>query len=614
MDFTTLEAKWTIARTNLAAIKKKQPAWQQGTTVPTLEFYLMDLQHYFAEFQSDPEHGLQLDALTNQLLEDLNVVMTAGNPWKNRRGHIVRAYWSPITHSPQPYSLYIPPDYNDAIQYPLVISLHGAYSNHFLNLRRVFGWNNQPDESDQEAKRCMPPLDDVPYIVLSPNGYGTMGYEGLAEDDIFRTLQEVQQDYNIDADRIYLTGLSMGGNGTWLLALRHPHLFAAIAPVCGYVDYSLAPENPNPTPDEQRFLELVNPIHLVENLQHIPIKIFHGAADEVVPVEHSRRMYQKLTQLGNAVEYTEYPEVGHAAWEPAYEEASIFDEFEPFKRQAAPPTIRFKTNSLRYNQAYWLRIDAYEAIYQMMEISASIQANRVTIQGQNIRSFSLKLDPALIDFGQPLRITFNDQIIFEGLPYPSVPNTPYLRFTKSRSHFVVTTEVPEKPALIRLGIPEFFATPQKYVVGQGSTREINDRYRQEAHYWAHHWRWESDIIWPILTDTRLDQLTCTTHNLLLFGRPRRHSLMAKIIAQLPVSLFQTQIKLGSTIWRGRKLALRILFPNPLAPAHYILWQAALDKSQIPVLRKEFTGQLEYVIFRDGEPIVNSHFDEYWQVK
>ena len=111
----------------------------------------------------------------------------------------------------------------------------GAYSNHRLNLRRVFGKGNLPGESDLEATRVFPPLGDVDFIVASPLAHGTMGYQGVPEQDVLDVLADVKRRFRIDEDRVYLTGLSMGGGGTLWLGLTRPGLWAAIAPVCASV-------------------------------------------------------------------------------------------------------------------------------------------------------------------------------------------------------------------------------------------------------------------------------------------------------------------------------------------------------------------------------------------
>lgn len=104
----------------------------------------------------------------------------------------------------------------------------------------------------------------------------------------------------IDSSRIYITGLSMGGYGTWYLLTKYPDLFAAAVPICGGGD-----------------------THQVENFKHVPIWNFHGTKDDAVPVESSRNMIQALKDAGGTPKYTEYKKVGHNSWVNAYSEAGL---------------------------------------------------------------------------------------------------------------------------------------------------------------------------------------------------------------------------------------------------------------------------------------------------
>ena len=153
---------------------------------------------------------------------------------------MVKAYRAEWDGTLQPYALYVPRDYKPGRPggWPLIVALHGALSDHRHNLRRVFGLDNRPRENDAEASRNELPLPDVPALVVSPFGRGElMGYDGLGGDDVMRVIADVRRAYDVDPERISLTGLSMGGGGTWQIGLRHPELFAALAPVCAVADY-----------------------------------------------------------------------------------------------------------------------------------------------------------------------------------------------------------------------------------------------------------------------------------------------------------------------------------------------------------------------------------------
>ena len=110
----------------------------------------------------------------------------------------------------------------------------------------------------------------------------------------------IQEKYPIDPDRVYVTGISMGGFATWEAMIRHPENFAASIPVCGGGDVTFA-----------------------DRIKHIPVWAFHGAEDPVVPVICSQSMIEKLEQVGGHPRYTEYPGVGHNSWDRAYAEPEL---------------------------------------------------------------------------------------------------------------------------------------------------------------------------------------------------------------------------------------------------------------------------------------------------
>lgn len=286
-------------------------------------------------------------------------------------GPQVLTFFSNVDDSDQPYALYVPRHFDPAKAYPLVVSLHGAGSNHRLNLRRVFGKSNQPGETDVEATRTFPEWRDVEYLVVSPLARGTMGYDGIAEKDVRDVLADVKKRFRVDDDRVYLTGLSMGGGGTLWLGLTRPDLWAAIAPVC-----PAAPEEAH---------------ELAGNALNLPVKLFQGASDPVVRPADSREWNKQLSTLGTRVEYVEYRGVGHESWEPAYKDGAIFNWFSEFRRDRYPDRVRFATRRHKYNKAYWIRVDELVP-GKLGTIDAKLAgANHVDVAATDIGVFTLLL-------------------------------------------------------------------------------------------------------------------------------------------------------------------------------------------------------------------------------
>jgi poly(3-hydroxybutyrate) depolymerase len=275
-------------------------------------------------------------------------VAKGDDPYRTATGEVVKAYRADWDGTLQPYALYVPRGYDGKskktsapVSWPLIVALHGAGSDHKHNLRRVFGLDNRPGETDAEASRNRLPLPDVPAFVVSPFGRGElMGYDGLGYDDVMRVIADVRRAYPIDPERITLTGASMGGGGTWAIGLRHPELFAALAPVCGFANFQRMVSPADAALYDLARLAALSPPAIAENAAHQQLFIFHGDKDPTVPVEDSRQMvarYEALGWLGKNVHYTEYPGVQHAAWIPAYKDAALLRMLAAIKRDPAAP-------------------------------------------------------------------------------------------------------------------------------------------------------------------------------------------------------------------------------------------------------------------------------------
>ncbi len=172
------------------------------------------------------------------------------------------------------YQIYVPPGYDAARPWPAVIFLHGRDECGTDGLKQV-------EVGLGPALRRAP--SQWPFVAILP----------------------VKADYRIDEDRLYLTGVSQGGNGTWAFAASRPDLFAAIAPICGYGD----------------------PSRFVGPLKGMPIWCFHGEADDIVPLEATARIVRALEAAGEAPRFTRYPGVGHISWDKAYQEEPLPEWF-----------------------------------------------------------------------------------------------------------------------------------------------------------------------------------------------------------------------------------------------------------------------------------------------
>jgi predicted esterase len=299
----------------------------RAQSLPSIERLVVDADARRAHV-TDPARDLGFVRRSYETARAYADVLLGGeDPYEYAHGAMIKAYRDEWDGTLQPYALAVPRDYDGRRAFPLVVALHGAGSDHRQMLRRVFGLDNRPDETDEEASRNELPLPEVPALVVAPYGRGErMGWDGLGERDVERVIAEVERAYKIDPARVSLTGLSMGGGGTWTIGLRHAGEFAALAPVCGVTDVRKWIKPEERSDYDEKALEAVSPLAFAENARHVRVFIFHGDADPTVPVSDSRRMAERfaaLGWLGKTVTYTEYAGVDHQAWTRAYAGAEL---------------------------------------------------------------------------------------------------------------------------------------------------------------------------------------------------------------------------------------------------------------------------------------------------
>lgn len=452
-----------------------------------------------------------------------SVLAATGYTQKLASGPQVLTFFSDADDTEQPYGLYLPKNYDAGKKYPLVMMLHGAGSNHRLALRRVFGKSNVNGETDVEATRYFPEWKDVDYIVASPYARGTMGYQGVAEKDVMDVLADVRKRFSIDEDRMYLTGLSMGGGGTLWIGLTHPDLWAAMAPVC-----------PAPPPGT---------IDLAPNAFNIPMHFFHGDQDQAVPVAVSRDWTRKLKEQGNAVvEYAEYPGVNHNSWENAYKDESIFEWFSKFKRNAFPNEVRFNTRQYKYSKAYWVQLDQITPGTLASIVAKFTGPNQLDITASATGAFTLNLaGHPQFKAGQPVELVLN------GGKKMKLPASATLSMKQEGGKWVVgkyaAAADAKKPGM-EGPIGAAFSSRHVYVYGTGgspSQEELTKRrlLAEEAAYWSMYRNpfLGRVMFFPrVLADKEVRPSDLESCDLVLFGTRETNTLIEKYADRLPLHL------------------------------------------------------------------------------
>jgi predicted peptidase len=207
------------------------------------------------------------------------------------------------------YQVYVPADYTRGKTLPVVLFLHGGGE------RGVDGLI-QTEVGIGSAIRRFP--QRFPAIVVMPQARPELGWVGANADMALKALEKTEAEFATDRNRVYLTGLSMGGAGTWYLSYRNPDRFAALLVICGRVQPSATTTHPVvPAGEGEPFPTLA------ARVKHLPIWVAHGADDMTVPVTEGRGIVEALKAINSPVKYTEYPGVGHNSWDLTYRSAEV---------------------------------------------------------------------------------------------------------------------------------------------------------------------------------------------------------------------------------------------------------------------------------------------------
>jgi len=544
---------------------------------PSVEMLLEDADRRFSTI-TNPARDFAFVERQLQMARAYAERLAAGeDPYRDRglgvSGMVVKAYRDDFDGTLQPYAVYLPRGEAPAGGWPLLVSLHGAYSNHRLNMRRVFGKSNRPGESDEEATRNELPLPDVPMIVVSPFGRGEfMGYQGLGERDVLRVMADVRRAYAVDPDRIYLTGLSMGGEGTWHIGLRHPDLFAAIVPVCGITDSRQWIGAANASLFDPTLLGLTTAQAVAENASNLMVTFFHGDVDPTVKVAQSRAMaerYRQLGWLGKSVRYNELPGVNHFAWVPAYRDASIFKLLDGVKRDPFPRHVIYRTYSLRYNQAYWLRIDGIEHGLAMAAIEGDRDGAQFSVRTENVGAFSLLLDAKHVPADRPITVVAGGATIYQGAPRP------VLSFARAGAAWRAVAEPPPVTAMPDHGASGLFSRalarerPHLYVYGTrgpAAATAANRTLARALGDWGHGIRAQ----FAVKADTEVTPADIANLDLVLVGSARSNAIVQRLAPSLPVEDRADRLVAGPVSLTDADRGYRVACPNPLSPGHNVL--------------------------------------------
>lgn len=530
----------------------------------------------------------------------LLAAVPAARSQKLPSGPQVLTFFSDVDDTEQPYGLYLPKNFNPAKKYPLVVMLHGASSNHRLALRRVFGFSNKPGETDVEATRYFPEWKDVDFIVASTLARGTMGYQGIAEKDVYDMVADVKKRFPIDEDRTYLTGLSMGGGGTLWIGLSRPDIWAAIAPVC--------PAPPRGT------------VELAPNALNFPVHFFQGGADPVVNPQGTRDWVKRLDDLGTKVEYTEYPGVQHNSWEKAYADEAVFQWFAPYKRNRFPDRVRYVTDRYQYDRAYWVHVDRLTTGTYGSVDAKFTAPNRIEIATKDLGALTLHLaGHPKFNAARPVEIAIDGATL-------SARVKDELSLTRRDAVWVEAryqpaadakrpgAEGPASDAISARHIYVYGSADRPKPAGRGGPRdEVLAERRTAATDLADAWSRMHVMVFPrAVPDSVVRPSDFESTHLVLLGTKESNSVIAKFADRLPMQLNAASAEDYGLVYIYPIDGHYVVVASPALPA---LPNGGRGRGFSFGPQSVLTTMQDYIVYKGSldKPIAQGRFDENWRL-
>ena len=302
------------------------------------------------------------------------------------------------------YGLFVPPAHDPDVALPLVVCLHGA------------GFTG-----DSYLERWAARLGEWSILACPTTTMAGTWWTRPSEELVLATIEAVRAHYRIDPDRIYLTGMSNGGIGAWIIGMHHAPRFAAVSPMASGIDDVLFP--------------------FLENLRHTSLYVIHGAGDQIMPVWLSRNVTNELARLGIAYTYREHewthPHAGGHFF-PRQELPALVEWFRKQRRDPYPRRLTVVRDASHLTDFGWVRIDATDRIAMFSEqlidqhgdliknhvyakLAVDVRAeNHIEVNTERVRRYTLFLNDALVDFSRPVTVVTDGRTSFQGPVSPRV--------------------------------------------------------------------------------------------------------------------------------------------------------------------------------------------------
>lgn len=464
-----------------------------------------------------------------------------------------------------------------------------------------------------------------------PRGFN---WEDWGRIDALEVLALAKERLKPDTQRIYLTGHSMGGHGTWFLGATYPDKWAAIAPAAGYptlkgygsADGLIPDKGRNPMEDKLlRSSNQSDVIAYATNYKPLGVYVLHGDADRTVSVEYARQMRRVLADFHPDFSYYEYPGGSHWYSNESVDWKPLFDYFQWHTRKTsdAVHNIDFTTANPGISASYyWAAVWQQEEPlhYSRIVLSRDVDARTLIGTTENTRLLQLDLDgfPA----GGPVRIRLDSLNELSAAPGSSPV---FLEKSGGQWQIVPAPSPEEKGPHRNGGFKEAFNHRMLYVYGTGGTREENRWAVEKARYDAESWYYRGNGAFDIIADHAFDPVAHAGRNIILVGNAQTNTAWDTLLAGCPIQVGAGFVQVGDTRYDGHDIGGYFTWKRPGSAIHTVgvITGTGLHGMQAATANSYFAGASgfpDYLFFKLGmlvngpEDIVDAGFyTNEWEV-
>jgi Prolyl oligopeptidase family len=612
---------------SLRVFLKSKPALL--ALLPDVEVYhkAVDWALRYDEFFKPQEIAIARDLLRRGS-ERAQALRAGKTPWITQTGLVVRGYRSKIDGSVQPFGLVIPASYTPGAGQPTRVDFwcHGRGET-LSELAFV-------DQRQKTPGQFTPP--DA--IVVHLYGRYCCANKFAGEVDLFEALDQVKRTYNVDENRLVVRGFSMGGASTWQFAVHYPATWCAAAPGAGFAETAdflrfFQDEKLEPTWFERKLWHLYDSTDYAVNLSNCPTVAYSGEIDR--QKQAADRMAKALQAEGMELTHIIGPKTAHAYHPEAMKEiARRVDAIAHLGRNPAPEKIHFTTWTLRYNQCFWLTLDALEKHWDRARVDAGIDRNTQALHAttRNVAALTYSFEPGLC----PFDTTRTVEVVLDGqalmAPPPQTDRSWLVRFTKTGGKWTISTATDDTAGALakRHGLqgPIDDAFLDSFLMVRPTGAPLNEKVGQwaeaEMTHAIDHWRKQFRGIAATRADTEITDEDIASHNLVLWGDPQSNKLLARIADRLPISWTAEGIKVGDQTFTAADHVPVLIFPNPLNQARYVVLNSGFTYREYDYLSnaRQVPKFPDYAIVDITKPVTSQapggiaaagFFGEHWEL-